>query len=120
MSDGKAVLAVSDEVSSGSEVDEPLFCQWCDEEKPSEEFKKNRHGVTRTCIVCFGARIKETKARKAAKLAKEVADLGRDDEDLDELEALETAAPDHSTEVLAELLVTVGRACLNAAKRLGS
>jgi hypothetical protein len=115
MSEGKAVLAVSDEVSS--EVDEPLFCQWCDEEKPSEAFKKNRHGVTRTCIDCFGARIKETKARKAAKLAKEVADLGRDDEDLEELE---TTPPDHSTEVLAELLATVGRACLNAAKRLGS
>jgi hypothetical protein len=110
----KAVLDVSDETSAGDEVAEPFVCQWCGEAKTPEEFKKNRYGLTRTCKKCHGDRVKETRARKAAKLAAEVTKLVNDDEDLDEPEE----GADHATEVLSELLATIGRACLNASKRL--
>lgn len=110
----KAVLDVSDDVSDDVTEPEPLVCQWCGVVKTPEEFKKNRHGLTRTCKVCHGARVKETRARKAAKLADEVTKLVSDDEDLDEPEE----GADHTTEVLSEMLATIGRACLNASKRL--
>ena len=112
----EAVLAVGDETSVSDDVGEPLVCQWCGLVKTPEEFKKNRHGLTRTCIKCHGDRVKETRARKAAKIADEVAKLGRDDVDLDEPEG----DVDHTAEVLSEMLATIGRACLNAAKRLGN
>ena len=112
----KAVLDVSDKTSVSDDVGEPFPCQWCGEVKTPEEFKKNRHGVTRTCKKCHGDRVKETRARKAAKLAAEVTKLVSDDEDLDEPEG----DADHTTEVLSELLATVGRAFLNAAKRLSN
>ena len=112
----EAVLAVGDEVTDDVTEPEPLVCQWCGVVKTPEEFKKNRHGLTRTCIKCHGDRVKETRARKAAKLAAEVTKLVSDDEDLDEPEG----DVDHTTEVLSELLATVGRAFLNAAKRLSN
>ncbi len=112
----KAVLDVSDETSVSDESSEPLVCQWCGLVKPPEEFKKARYGLTRTCIKCHGDRVKETRARKAAKIADEVTKLVSDDEDLDEPEG----DADHTTEVLSELLATVGRAFLNAAKRLSN
>jgi hypothetical protein len=111
MSDVEAVPTV------GEETDEALVCQWCGEDKAPEDFKKNRHGLTRTCKKCHGDRVKETRARKAAKIADEVTSLVRDDDDLDEPEG---DASDRTTEVLSELLATIGRACLNAAKRLSN
>jgi hypothetical protein len=104
-----------------AEEQELFECSLCGEEKSPEEFKKNRHGLTTQCKVCFGAMVSETKARNAAKakkaaaLAEEVAKLGAPDTD-DDLE--DDLFSDHATEVLSELLATIGRACLNASKRL--
>lgn len=111
MSDVEAVSTVDED------TDEALVCQWCGEDKAPEDFKKNRHGLTRTCKKCHGDRVKETRARKAAKIADQVVNLGRDDVDPDEPE---DDASGRTNEVLSELLATIGRACLNAAKRLNN
>lgn len=110
MSDVEAVPTVNED------TDEALVCQWCGEDKAPEDFKKNRHGLTRTCKKCHGDRVKETRARKAAKIADQVVNLGRDEVDPDESEE----GSDRTNEVLSELLATIGRACLNAAKRLSN